>query len=1537
MHRRRLLAPRVPRGHSPDSIDRHRITAAATGARRPPALARGALLTLLLALALVGAGATSASVLAQAIGSWEYDQIEPAAAYNASAGEYLVVWEDHHWGYGDNWDIYGRRVAGNGAPLGSMFGISWDAWAGADNHRLAPDVAYNSVANEYLVVIEYAYSDTDHDILARRVAANGTLPGADLAIATSTRSQSRPSVAYNPVTNTYLVVYEELIGSDEFAYKAVYGVLVSAVGNAGTPFAISSGTMGAAAPDVAYGQAAGQYLVVWQDRRAAPASYDILGQRVTAAGALTGSPILVGAWDADQLLPGVTYNGDAGEFLVVWEDHHWGDANGSDIYGQRVGSDGSLRGGFVPVANHATRHMTRPDVAYNAATRNYLVIWDYVYSATDHDVYARRVAYDGTQPDTELAISNTGYQERTPAVAAGSGSTLLMVWEDSRNAGMGYDVYGELFTITLPALSGGVYDGAIGDTSTPLRGVTVALYCSNNTDVLGTLVGNTTTAGSGAYSLTVPGQCEYYNIQESDPAGYTSVGPASVSGIVKSSNWIQYTHPLAGKTWTANNFWDTPVGPVDDLPPGNWTSFSPADWVNVRNVPVSVRVEDTLSGLNTASASYAYYVEAAARWSDWEPAACTGTSGTTAPQTISATVPYEGDGGASGPNRVRFRIADMAGNVGTSGEYVVKIDTVTPANPTSLTSPSHMVNVWSRDATASTTWSGASDDRSGIAGYAYAWDHAPATVPTGWDTAGTSVNEYPLSDAGDWWFHVRSYDAAGNAASGAVHLGPIRIDTGAPTAWLTAPASGIFDHLDFNVAWYGGDVLSGVASYDVQTSLDGTTWSTWLDDVSLVSAGYIGQRGNTVRFRVLATDWAGNVSPWSSTVQVTLGVTVTARVRNDSGAAVSGASVYRDGTLMGATNASGLISVPYALLGDELVARKQVYEHPAAKPDHGWSYRVYQTSVRILNDGTPELYVITNTGAAYQDLTVRPNQAAIGFHVLVWVEWDASPSYLAGLTTGIRQASEFLYDVTDGQLYWEQIDVYDNGQYPKSGDFNIYASNAVWPNAFIGAIQTAHKDRIYLPRMWDKVPWSTRNGSATMIHEFGHYALYLYDEYLDRDGKPGGFCTHNRGTGMEDEPTRASIMDNQGNSSELCSSADPAHAHNTNTHQHAENNGETTWATVMRIYSDSQVPSRWTLQSPDTRFVPVVAGPVALPVQSWMNVTLHDVNTNVCAPFMQSVVFAATGLPAPKVEITLDRPLDADLYQGLTDATGQIEILGAHPGDVLRAKLGDMSGSWTVNCTPGGASALGEVAAVVGLAPDPYQLAVTVVPLAEYAVQVRAQASTALPAAPEVVVWQTGAAEPIIVAMGYEGSPGLYTGTAALNPTLEPQGYAQAAANDGAGGTVWAQQGFHLQPAIALDRGLIIYSSDNNMGLVLPAGALQQDAVLAIVPVQAGATQCDLVQVGLAYQIIASTGQTGLNLAAIVNARYPDPLPPGVLPESLRLYRWHPAHARWLPAGEPLIDPEHRLVGTEVAELGIYALFGGAPPGYAVYLPLVMR
>ncbi len=123
-------------------------------------------------------------------------------------------------------------------------------------------------------------------------------------------------------------------------------------------------------------------------------------------------------------------------------------------------------------------------------------------------------------------------------------------------------------TYHLPTyvLSGRVYAGDIGDESTPLSGVTVELYGSNNPGVLGSRIAGTTTDSSGWYGLTVSGSFEFYNIVETDPFGYTSVGATSVGGTVINSNWIQYTHPLEGKTLTGNKFWDRPAATETPTP-----------------------------------------------------------------------------------------------------------------------------------------------------------------------------------------------------------------------------------------------------------------------------------------------------------------------------------------------------------------------------------------------------------------------------------------------------------------------------------------------------------------------------------------------------------------------------------------------------------------------------------------------------------------------------------------------------------------------------------------------------------------------------------------------------------------------------------------------------------------------------------------------------------------------------------------------------------------------------------------------------------
>lgn len=129
-----------------------------------------------------------------------------------------------------------------------------------------------------------------------------------------------------------------------------------------------------------------------------------------------------------------------------------------------------------------------------------------------------------------------------------------------------------------------------------------------------------------------------------------------------------------------------------------------------------------------------------------------------------------------------LRTLDNAGNwspVVHLGPF--RVDRAIPVNPT-LDSPSHTPGAWSNDATVEVSWSGASDAHSGVDGFSYAWTQQPGSNPDETKEAETATGSAisPTLTDGDWWFHLRTRDSAGNW-SGAVHIGPFRIDTVAPT------------------------------------------------------------------------------------------------------------------------------------------------------------------------------------------------------------------------------------------------------------------------------------------------------------------------------------------------------------------------------------------------------------------------------------------------------------------------------------------------------------------------------------------------------------------------------------------------------------------------------------------------------------------------------------------------------------------------------------------------------------------------------------
>jgi hypothetical protein len=215
-------------------------------------------------------------------------------------------------------------------------------------------------------------------------------------------------------------------------------------------------------------------------------------------------------------------------------------------------------------------------------------------------------------------------------------------------------------------------------------------------------------------------------------------------------------------------------------------------------------------------------------------------------------VAVDGFDGAAGS----FRLTWAAGSAGAP-------DTTPATNP--VLSSAHPPD-WSNDQTVDVTWAGASDSGSGVYGYSYDWSQSDSTVPNMTKDAeetATGTTSPSLTD-GEWWFHLRTGDNAGNW-SGAVHLGPFRVDTTAPPSPVPSSRSHTPDmpstDRTVDVAWQAEDSASGVAGYSLAWSLDASTEPDTGADTAETSTTSAELPDGAWWFHVRARDRAGNWSP----------------------------------------------------------------------------------------------------------------------------------------------------------------------------------------------------------------------------------------------------------------------------------------------------------------------------------------------------------------------------------------------------------------------------------------------------------------------------------------------------------------------------------------------------------------------------------------------------------------------------------------------------------------------------------------------------
>lgn len=211
----------------------------------------------------------------------------------------------------------------------------------------------------------------------------------------------------------------------------------------GSEFEVGLGSGTNASPGVTW-RPGGPYFVTWEFAGMAPNWANVYGQRLTAAGAPSGTRVDIAATQHNETQPKTTYNTQTGHFLVIWLDTRT--PGHRAVYGRRVSPSGTMIGADFQVSgpDAAIAESTRLSIAYNSVANQYLAVWTDLREG-NQAVYARRIRANGSAIGDDFRVSGPGAtaESATPAVAySPAANQYLVAWQDQRDeAERGWDIY----------------------------------------------------------------------------------------------------------------------------------------------------------------------------------------------------------------------------------------------------------------------------------------------------------------------------------------------------------------------------------------------------------------------------------------------------------------------------------------------------------------------------------------------------------------------------------------------------------------------------------------------------------------------------------------------------------------------------------------------------------------------------------------------------------------------------------------------------------------------------------------------------------------------------------------------------------------------------------------------------------------------------------------------------------------------------------------------------------------------------------------
>jgi hypothetical protein len=339
-----------------------------------------------------------------------------------------------------------------------------------------------------------------------------------------------------------------------------------------------------------------------------------------------------------------------------------------------------------------------------------------------------------------------------------------------------------------------------------------------------------------------------------------------------------------------------------------------------------------------------------------------------------------------------------------------------------------------------------------------------------------------------------------------------------------------------------------------------------------------------------------------------------------------------------------------------------------------YTYTLYYTSAPPTPLGL-DAYEVKGPGT--QELVVSEANPLVLFNLDVSLEWDArnDGTFLADLAEALKRASETFYHVSGGQMALGQVRIFQNKENWLDSDVLIYANSSVRPRATMGGVVNAPTSDVisatkvitdaFLPgqiRMgpaWDPYGENraelTRDWQRALAHEFGHYLLYLPDNYLgyDKNGViktidcRGSFMTNS----YDDEYARYLTGVEFRKPDNNC--ADTIAARLT---------GRSDWETITKYYpkmvkpvaGDQPGPAVLPLDITEVSVIPPTAAATALPAR-YFDLRSAATGQRINVAQGQGYLHQTQGTP--------DLRDDRVIPLGSTGRADRLRVRGASPGD----------------------------------------------------------------------------------------------------------------------------------------------------------------------------------------------------------------------------------------------------------------------------------